>query len=64
MTLRQFLVLIALGVVLALIWVLIHPALAIVLGIGAVVWHLAGGEHAFQASLDQSLWGVVHRIRS
>ena len=34
--LRQFLVLIALGVVLALIWVLIDPALAIVFGIGAV----------------------------
>ena len=34
--LKQFLVLIALGVVLALIWVLIDPALAIFLGIGAV----------------------------
>ena len=43
MTLRQFLVLIALGVVLALIWVLIHPVLAIVLGIGAVgTWMVVG----------------------
>ena len=49
MTLGLFLALIALGVLLALIWVLIHPALAIILGIGAVGWHLAGGEHAFQA---------------
>ena len=36
MTLIQFLLLIALGVVLALIWVLIDPALAIVFGIGAI----------------------------
>ena len=41
--LKQFLVLIALGVALALIWVLIHPALAIVLGIGAVgTWLVVG----------------------
>ena len=41
--LRQFLVLIALGVVLALIWVLIDPALAIVFGIGAVgTWLVVG----------------------
>ena len=41
--LRQFLVLIALGVVLALIWVLIHPALAIVFCIGAVgTWLVVG----------------------
>ena len=41
--LRQLLVLIALGVVLALIWVLIDPALAIVLGIGAVgTWLVVG----------------------
>ena len=41
--LRQFLVLIALGVVLALIWDLIDPALAIVLGIGAVgTWLVVG----------------------
>ena len=41
--LKQFLVLIALGVVLALIWVLIDPALAIVLGIGAVgTWLVVG----------------------
>ena len=35
-TLGQFLLLIALGVVLSLIWAWIDPALAIVLGIGAV----------------------------
>ena len=41
--LRQFLVLIAVVVVLALIWVLIDPALAIVLGIGAVgTWLVIG----------------------
>ena len=41
--LKQFLVLIALGVVLALIWVLIDPALAIVFGIGAVgTWLVVG----------------------
>ena len=41
--LRQFLVLMALGVVFALIWVLIHPALAMVLGIGAVgTWLVVG----------------------
>tara|TARA_B100000524_G_C23462491_1_gene303023 strand:- start:139 stop:429 length:291 start_codon:yes stop_codon:yes gene_type:complete len=41
--LKQFLVWMALGVVLALIWVLIDPALAIVLGIGAVgTWLVVG----------------------
>ena len=35
-TLGQFLLLIALGLVAALIWACIDPALAIVLGIGAV----------------------------
>ena len=36
MTLGPFLLLIALGVVFALIWVWIDPALVLVLGIGAV----------------------------
>ena len=36
MTLGPFLLLIALGVVFALIWVWIDPSLALVLGIGAV----------------------------
>ena len=41
-SLKQFLVLIALGVVLALLWALIDPALAIVLGIFAVgTWLVA-----------------------
>ena len=41
--LRQLLVLIALGVVLAMIWVLIDPELAIVLDIGAAgAWLVVG----------------------
>ena len=55
MTLRQFLVLIALGVVLALIWVLIHPVLAIVLGIGAVgTWLVVGMR--FKPRWIKALW--------
>ena len=45
LNLKQFLVLIALGVVLALIWAWIDPALAIVLGIFAIgTWLVAKGE--------------------
>ena len=53
--LKQFLVLIALGVALALIWVLIHPALAIVLGIGAVgTWLVVGMR--FKPRWIKALW--------
>ena len=53
--LRQFPLLIALGVVLALIWVLIDPALALVLGIGAVgTWLVVGMR--FKPRWIKALW--------
>ena len=62
MTLGPFLLLIGLGVVFALIWVWISPALALVLGIGAVGILLVVGMW-LQAPLDQSLLGLVYRRR-
>tara|TARA_Y100000991_G_C21894744_1_gene315369 strand:+ start:503 stop:817 length:315 start_codon:yes stop_codon:yes gene_type:complete len=59
--LKQFLVLIALGVVLALIWVLIDPALAIVLGIGAVgTWLVV--EMRFKPRWIKAFWAWCIRF--
>ena len=60
-TLVQFLLLIALGVVIALIYVWIGPVLA--RSGNWSCWHRADAGPALQAPLDQSLLGMVHRRR-